>query len=204
MGLIAILIAPVTWFFVYVVYGLPFPQSISETATIGGRTDSLLPLGLGALALFSVSYALVYAHDRLDKLLPLGMFFGFILVAVQPCASPYIISERVGIFGIPMFWSNAVHCAGAFAGFGSMLLWVLLCFTKSNVDKEKQTREKHIRDNWYFALSLLMMFSLVLFVFDKFGAFTEGFPTTFWAEAFMLTFGGLACLIKGGQFLGDR
>jgi hypothetical protein len=48
-----------------------------------------------------------------------------------------------------------------------------------------------------------MIFSLSLFTFNRFGAFTPGFPVVFWAETLMLTFGGIACLIKGGIVFSD-
>ena len=48
-----------------------------------------------------------------------------------------------------------------------------------------------------------MLLSLGLFAADFMGFFGVGFPVVFVSECFMLTFGGIACLIKGGLLLGD-
>ena len=186
------------------VYGLPFPRSISETATIANRTDSILPFCLGALALFSLTYAIVYAHDRMDRILPSGMFIGFTAVALQMCASPYIEVTRVGFLGVSMAVSNAIHSAGAIFGFGCMILWIMTCFTKSDKAKNMQTKEKKLRDTCYFWLGAAMLFSLLIFLFNFIGLLGHDFPVVFAAECLMLTFGGVACLIKGGFVLRDK
>jgi hypothetical protein len=203
MGYAAIFIGPITLFAVTVIYGLPFPMSISETATIANKTAPLLPFCLGALALFALTYAIVYAHDRMDRALPAGMSAGFTMVAMQMCDSPYVAAERVGVLGLTPFWSDAVHCAGAVAGFGCMIAWVMFCFTKSGFPKHLRTKEKRTRDNIYFWLGICMMLSLGLFVYDYLGLLGDGFPVVFAAECVMLTFGGAACLVKGGAFLRD-
>jgi hypothetical protein len=52
MGFIVIFIAPVVGIITSLLYGLPFPQSVSETGTIANQVSPILPFGLGALALF--------------------------------------------------------------------------------------------------------------------------------------------------------
>ena len=204
MGFIAIFIGPVVLFAAMLIHGLPFPRSISETATITNRTDSILPFCLGALALFALTYAIVYAHDRMDRIFTAGMFGGFTVVAMQMCASPYIQVQRVGFMGVSPTVSNILHSTGAVCGFGSMILWVMLCFTKSDKMKNMQTQEKRLRDACYFWLGALMLFSLIIFVFNFIGLLGENFPVVFAAECLMLTFGGIACLIKGGFVLRDK
>lgn len=203
MGFVAIFIGPAILFSTTQIHHLPFPRSISETATVANRTDSALPFCLGALALFSLTYAAVHAYDRLDKILPIGMFSGFTVVALQMCGSPYIEVERVGFLGVSESASNLLHSGGAVVGFGCMILWVILCFTKTD-KTNKPTKEKRLRNACYGWLGTGMILSLFLFVFHLVGWIDDHFPVVFVAECMMLTFGGVACLIKGGLFLKDK
>ena len=204
MGLVAIFIGPVVLFVTTVTYHFPFPSSISETATIANRTDSILPFCLGALALFSLTYALVHAYDRMDQILLIGMFCGFTVAALQMCKSPYIEAPRVGVLGVSKSMSNLLHCVGAFVGFGCMIVWVMLCFTKSDQTKDTQTKEKKLRDSCYFWLGTIMTLSLFLFACNLIGWIGNDFPVVFVAECLILTSGGMACLIKGGVFFRDK
>jgi len=188
-------------------YGLPYPASISETATIVEGTVSLLPFGMGALALFSLNYAIKFAHNYwLDKLLPVLMFFGFMLVAAQPCESPYLVSERVGWFALPQDTSHIVHCIGAIGGFGSAILWVLCCWTRSDKPKAKQGLMKRVRNNVYGTLGCLMIASLLIFVLDWVGIFYEGFEAVMNTEWALCALFALALATKGEmfKFLRDR
>jgi len=201
MGIVAILIAPFALIDATLVHGLPFPQSISETGTMANTVSPILPLCLGALALFSLTYAVKHKYSRLDSIFTMGMFIGFVLVAVQMCRSPYVQGDSVGVFGLSPAWSNIVHLFGAFLGFSSLILWVLVCFSKSNLSPKRRTPQKHIRNNCYYTLGLLMVSALVLFVLDLCGLFGDDFPLVFVLEWTILTLMGVACCIKGG-FLG--
>jgi hypothetical protein len=205
MAIIAILLPPLAWFLVSVVYGLPFPQSISETATIADVSDFLLPLCLGALALFSLTYCIRFSYDNiLDKVFPGIMFVGFLLVAVQKCASPYITAERTGLFFLTPEMSHIVHCVGAIAGFGAMILHIMLCFTKSDYVKDKQTPQKRVRNDIYKFLAWCMVASLIIFILDLFGIFGNNFPVVYVVEWVMLFYGGIAYGIKSGLGIPDR
>jgi hypothetical protein len=182
-------------------YGLPYPASISETATIIEGTVSILPYGMGALALFSLNYAINFAHDYwLDRVLPALMFLGFTLVAAQPCASPYLISDRVGWFSLTQEASNLVHCVGAVGGFGSAILWVLCCWTRSDLPKAKQTFMKRVRNSVYGTLGCLMIASLFIFVLDWIGVFYDGFEAVMNTEWALCALFALALATKGEMF----
>ena len=204
MGIVAIFIGPVVLFATMVIHNLPFPQSISETATIANRTAPILPFCLGALALFALTYAIIHAYDKIDRVVTGGMFTGFTVVAMQMCYSPYIEVQQVGMLGLSPHVSNLFHTIGAVIGFGCMIIWIMLCFTKSDKSKNAQTKEKRLRDICYFGLGTAMVFSLFLFVYDFMGLLGNDFPVVFVTECLMLTFGGVACLLKGGFFLGDK
>jgi len=204
MGFVAIFIGPLVLFTTSITYGLAFPQSISETGTIANRAGPILPFCLGALALFALTYAIVHAYDKMDKIFTFGMAAGFTVVAMQMCSSEYINLARVGLLGVSPETSHTIHIIGAIAGFGSMILWVMLCFRKSDKRKGQRTKEKNTRNNVYFYFGLAMLLSLGLFVLDSAGVFGEGFPVVFVAECAMLLFGGIACLIKGGLVLADK
>jgi len=208
MGFIAIFIGPLVLFTTSVVHKLPFPNSISETATTANRAGAILPFCLGALALFALTYAIVYAYDKTDKIFTAGMASGFTIVAMQMCSSDYILLDpdldRVGLFGVVPEISNTLHMVGAIAGFGSMIFWIMLCFRKSDKRKDLRTKEKHTRNNIYFYLGIAMILSLGLFILDLAGLFDESFPVVFVAECAMLLFGGVSCIIKGGLFLKDK
>lgn len=204
MGFIAIFIGPVVLFATTIIYSLPFPKSISETATISNRTAPILPFCLGALALFSLTYAIVHSYDIKDRVFTVGMFFGFTIVALQMCYSQYIDTPRVGFLGVSEYVSNALHFIGAVVGFGCMILWIMLCFMQSDQERDMQTKEKKLRNTWYSCLGAAMTLSLCLFIFNHLGMFGDDFPVMFIAECFMLAFGGIACLIKGGLILEDE
>ena len=204
MGFVSIFIGPLVLFTASVIYKLTFPNSISETATIANRTGAILPFCLGALALFALTYVIVYAYDRWDKIFTAGMASGFTLVAMQMCLSDYIEVSRVGLFGVAPEVSHILHMIGAVAGFGSMIFWVMFCFRKSDKRRDRQTKEKHLRNTIYFYSGIAMILSLGLFIFDMVGVFGQGFPVVFVAECAMLLFGGGSCLIKGGLFLKDK
>jgi len=201
MGIVAILIAPFALVDATLVHGLPFPASISETGTMSNTVSPILPLCLGALALFSLTYAVKHKYSRLDSIFTTGVFVGFVLVAVQMCRSPYVDGDCVGVFGLSPAGSNLVHLTGAFLGFASLIGWVVVCFPKSDMPPENQTHEKRVRNKWYFALGFLMSLSLAVYVLDLLGVFGENFPVVFVIEWTLLTLMGVACCIKGG-FLG--
>jgi len=201
MGIVAILIAPFALVDAMVVHGLPFPVSISETGTMANTVSPILPLCLGALALFSLTYAVKHKYSSLDSIFTTGIFVGFILVAVQMCKSPYVDGDSVGVFGLTPAASNVVHLIGAFLGFASLIGWVVVCFPKSNMPPENQTCEKRLRNKWYFAIGSFMSVALALFVLDLCGFLGASFPVVFVIEWTILTLMGVACCIKGG-FLG--
>ena len=205
MGIIALALPVVAILLVMVIHGLPAPESISQTATIADKSDFLLPLSLGALALFSLTYSLKYAYnDKLERILTKLMCGGFLLVAVQKCFSDYLVADRIGLFYLTPEWSHIVHSIGAIIGFGSMILWIMLCFTKSDKPKKEQTTRKHLRNSIYYWLGWGMVASLGIFVFDIIGFFGTDFPVVFVVEWAMLGFGGIACIIKSGAILPDK
>ncbi len=204
MGLLAISIGPVSLFVTTVIYKLPFLSSISESATIANMVSPVLPYSLGALALFSLTYAFKHSYDAMDKLLTGGMFVGFTAVTMQMCASPYIQFDRVGLLGLSESASNIVHETGAIIGFACMIFWILFGFRQSDRPKAKRTAEKRKRNKIYTALGFGMIASLLLLVFKSKRLFGADFPAVFLAECLMLTFGGLACLVKSGAVLKDK
>jgi len=204
LGWIAIGIAPVVLFFTIVVHRLPFLHSISESGTIANAVSPILPFCLGALSLFSLTYAIKYKYDKTDVVLTSLMFAGFTAVAMQMCLSPYAVGNKIGVLALSPETSGIVHNVGALVGFGGMILWITLCFTKSDKRKREQTKEKRERNIIYRNIGICMITSLAIFIFDWIGIFGDSFPTVFVVEAVMLTFGGVACLIKGGMFLTDK
>jgi len=205
MGIVAWVLPALAAFHVYFVQGLPFPQSISETATIPWATDWLLPLCLGALGIFALRYWLENSYDyKPDKVLPAIMGVSFILVAAQMCESPHITAERIGLFWQSQHISHIIHCIAAITGFGAMTLWILLCFTRSNRSKKEQSLRKRVRNSIYGWCGIGMIASLSIVVLDFFKVFGHGFPVVYAVEWAMLFFGGAACFIKGGVGFGDK
>ncbi len=203
-GVLALLIGPLALCVTTFVYGLPFLNSISESATIANKASPILPYGLGALALFSLTYACKHSYDATDRILTGGMFAGFTAVTMQMCASPYILDDSVGFLGLSKSASNAVHEIGAIVGFACMILWILLCFRQSDRPKALRTAQKLARNKIYTALGCGMIASLLILLLKRKGFFGAPFPAVFLAECLMLAFGGLACLVKSGAVLGDR
>ena len=205
MGCLAIVISPLVLLSANMAHGVRFLNSISESAAIAGGTVDILPFVLGALAIFSFSYAKWTAYDRLDAICTYSMAFGFTLVAMQQCASGYLQTTRVGVLGLNAAVSDTIHSIGAMLGFGSMIMWILFCFRKSDKPRKLRTPEKNRRNNIYTVLGLCMVSALGLFVVDLVIRIPH---IVFWAEFLMLVPGGLACIVKsercGGQLFADR
>ena len=85
-----------------------------------------------------------------------------------------------------------------------MILHIMLCFTKSDKAKNKQTPQKRVRNDIYRFLSYCMIASLIIFILDLFGVFGDNFPVVYVVEWVMLGFGGIAYAIKSGIGFKDR
>ncbi|MCL2354370.1 MAG: hypothetical protein FWC68_00470 [Oscillospiraceae bacterium] len=197
LGFIALLITPVVVIVSCVIYNFPFPSNISLTATMPNTVSPILPFCLGMLAIFSISYGLIHNYNLAERLLLFIMGIGFTLVAIQPCYSQYITTEYVGVLHLTPSMSHLVHNIGALMGFSSMIVWVLFFFTKSDKPKYKQTREKRMR-NFIYVISSLISTAFLLFSLFKYHT-----SSVLITEFIILTFCGIAILIKGGLFLED-
>lgn len=206
LGYMALAIAPLVLFFASVVHRYPFLDSISQSATVAGGTLDVLAICMGALAFFSFAYAKCVSYDRMDAVCAYIMAAGFTAVAAQPCSSPYLTAERVGVFGLTHGASNLVHGIGAVVGFGAMILWITFCFCKSDKPHERRTYEKHRRNSIYKFLGCCMIFCAAVFIAASTAVTIP--HAVFFAEAFMLIPGGIACIIKsgrcGGHWLADK
>jgi len=202
MGWISISIGLVCAFCMKVIHGMPFPNSISETATIV-QTGMILPYALGALSLFALSYCIASSYDKVDKILTFLIFICFFMVSMQVCSSAFITSETIGLFGMSVHNSGVVHSIFAILGFSSLIAWIFH-FTKSNISEHMRTNEKKLRNKIYYSLGTGMLLALIIFVLDKLKYLGTSFPIIFWIEVFILTGIGLCCLIKGGLILKDK
>jgi len=195
LGCLSIMIAPLVALITVKVYGLPWPHSISETGTIANQVSPILPLILGGLGLFGLTYKSKYT--KADTACAVVMGIGFILVAIQMCASDYVTVNKVGVLGLSKEASNIVHSVGALVGFGAMLVWQLFFFTKT-ANRDLMTKQKKIRNICYYINSALTLTGITIFILGSLGVFKEEFCHVYWAEALILTFAGLSCIIKSG------
>ena len=199
LGILALLVAPIVWFVTCVVYGLPFPESISETATIANRTAMVLPTILGALGIFGLTYKSRH-NSKGDTWCGRIMGIGFILVALQQCFSEtYIEYARIGAFGLAPEVSNIVHSVGALLGFGTLLVWQFVFFTKTD-PRVPMTEEKRKRNTLYRVCSAFTLIGITIFGMGALGLVHETFAFVFWAEAAILTFAGISCIVKSEMF----
>jgi len=205
LGWVAVTLAPLVLLFSWM-HGFTFPQSISETGTMANTVSFLLPFALGALALFSLTYALKYSYDDFiwDRVLPLCMFAGFTLVALFPTASPYILQRRVGVLPVTPEVAHIIHCIGAVVGFGAMITWILVCFTRSDKEKDARSRQKRYRNIIYHAMGYSIAANFVIFILNLTGQLTADFAIVFWLEAVILCGAGISCIIKSGIILKDE
>lgn len=189
MGLLAIIIAPLVLFDTVIVYKLPFLNSISESGTIANQTSPILPIILGALAIFGLSYKSKW-NSRGDTLCTKVMAIGFLFVAMQMCGSDYVIQNRVGVLGLSKEISNVVHSIGALIGFGALLIWQMFYFTKSGLNKSP---EKVKRNKVYYTCSALSIIGIAIFIA---GSLFNLPHYVFWAEFVLLTLAGISCIVK--------
>jgi len=197
LGWIAILLAPLVWLCSFL-HGFDFPQSISETGTMANTVSSLLPIALGALAIFSGTYGYKYSYDYIwDKVLPYIMCAGFLFVAFYPTASPYVYQEFVGPFPVTPEVSHTIHLIGALAGFGALIAWILVCFTKSDPSIE-QTKQKFYRNLIYFIMGGFILVCLPILILSMTDQLNPHFALVFWLEAIILFGAGISCLVKSG------
>lgn len=192
MGILAIIIAPITLLDAMIVYDLPFLNSISESATIANQTSPILPVILGSLAIFGLSYKSKY-NSLGDTLCTKIMAIGFLLVALQMCGSDYVIQNKVGAFGLSKDISNIAHSIGAIIGFGALLIWQAFYFTKSGTIK---TKEKIKRNRLYYTCSAISLLGIIFFIV---GLIINIPHITFWAEFIILTSSGISCIIKSSM-----
>ena len=203
LGWIAAIIGPWCAFMVRVVYQLPFPQSISETATLGNKTGWGLPFCLGMLFIFSASYSWTHSYKYwLDKLSTAGMALGFFMVAVFPVASEYMTEEKVGLFRSSPEVSSILHYIGALLGFGCLVVWMLKCFTKSNRPPESRTFEKKVRNMMYNIIGIAIIFCIITIISYNIGLLHPQFALVFWLEFFILEALAIGCWVKSGMFIG--
>lgn len=196
LGFVALVVGIMCLLDVTFVYGLPAITSISESATTGNRAGMLLPFALGCMFTFGISYV---GYCDTERILTRVMAFGFLAVAMQVCNSVYVTEARVGLLGLSPALSQAVHFAGAIAGFGSMFVWIAFFFTRGVKDP---TPEKIKRNKVFIACSALMAAGIILFVLGMFGVL--GPYSAFIAEEFMLVPAGFALIVKSGLLLRDK
>lgn len=197
LGILAIILAPIT-ILATMIYQLPFPTSISETATIPNQTSPILPLILGGLGLFGITYQSKY-NSIGDRLMAFLIGICFVVVALQPCDSVYITQSKVGVFALNPNASNMVHSISALVGFLLLLIWQLFYFTKTHKDKT-MTKEKKIRNKIYKTNSVLSIIGIVILVY----IYKDNDNLIFYLEAMLLTLAGISCVVKGGLILEDK
>ena len=197
LGWIAILLAPLVWFSSFL-HGFDFPQSISETATMANTVSSLLPIALGALAIFSGTYGYKYSYDYIwDKILPYTMCVGFMLVAFYPTASVYVYQDHVGPIPVTPETAYIIHMIGALVGFGALIAWILVCFTKSDPTREI-TKQKLYRNLIYIIMGAFILICLPILILAFTDQLQPNFALVSWLETVILFGAGLCCLVKSG------
>ncbi len=205
MGIVALTLPILVLLCTMAIYGLPFPMSISETATIANQASFILPYCLGMLSIFALSYAFASAQSDGDAIATFVMWMGFTMVALQPCSAlKYITVDKVGAFGLTVTGSGFLHNVGAIMGFGALIYWILFCFTKSNKPKGERTPRKNLRNKIYYGFGLTMVACLIVYLLNIFGVLGTSFPLIFVLETIILGFSGIACLIKGGLAFADK
>ena len=196
LGFVALLIGIVCMLDVTLVYGLPALTSISESATTGNDAGMLLPFALGCMFTFGISYV---GYCKVERILTRVMAVGFLVVAMQICDSVYVVTERVGLLGLPPGISHTLHVAGAVLGFGSMFIWIAFFFTRG---VPNPTRQKLKRNYIYVICATLMASGIILFILGMFGV--VGAYNVFIAEEFMLIPAGIACIVKSELVMKDK
>lgn len=188
-------------------YGYSFFVSISESATTPLTTSMILPFCLGAMSIFFFGYK---GYDMLDVLLTKSMAVGALVVAMCPCKSEFITSEKIGLFCLSVNTSNILHHIGAVMLFGAFIFWVGIQFRKGktfiDIDrKPKQyfTKQKKVRNEFYFWCALTSLAGVAMVAL---GAFDLTYITNYiWlGEVMMLMPLSVAVIIKSGIILKDK
>lgn len=187
-------------------YGYSYFVSISESATTPLTTSMILPFCLGAMSIFFFGYK---GYDMLDVLLTKTMAVGAFVVAMCPCKSEFITSEKIGLFCLSVNASNILHHIGAVLLFGAFIFWVGVQFRKGktfiDIDrKEKQyfTKQKEKRNDIYFWCSVISIFGVLLIIL---GALNLTYLNNYvWlGEVMILIPLSAAVIIKSGVILKD-
>lgn len=187
-------------------YGYSFFVSISESATTPLTTSMILPFCLGAMSIFFFGYK---GYDMLDVLLTKTMAVGAFVVAMCPCKSEFITSEKIGLFCLSVNTSNTLHHSGAIMLFGAFIFLVGIQFRKGktfiDIDrKEKQyfTKQKQKRNDIYFWCSVISVFGVLLIIL---GALNLTYLNNYaWlGEVMILIPLNVAVIIKSGVILKD-
>ena len=140
-------------------------------------------------------------YDKIDNLVTtISGIFGLGIV-LFPCrvSFPFVNSNAVGFFQLPMNISNKIHCFCAVTFFGLLAYNSFFLFTKSD---SKPTKQKKIRNLIYKVCAIGMISGAVICtLLDT----IFGIPNvTMIMEIILLQFFGISWLTKGEVFFKDK
>lgn len=198
LGIITLIIGFLVIIDGYFGYNYPLFTSISQSATTPLTTSMILPFCLGAMCVFFMGYS---GYDKTDFWFSKIMSLGAFLVAMNPCNSLYITSDKIGLFALSVKWSSVLHHVGALLLFGTFIIWVGFQFTRSNV--LQKTSEKTARNNVYLFSAYCSSFGVLLIVLDAFNL--TFLNNAIWlGEVMILIPLGISVIVKAGVLLKDK
>jgi hypothetical protein len=201
IGICGMILAPLSLAFGYLgeYFGNNIsPQWMNSISQTFYATSNVLMIGILFIAgLFLITYL---APSKLDSWINHIIGWGFLGVALFPTASAGI-PDNIGLFQLSASISNILHFV--FAGIAFILMGYNCAFLFTKNRDEIETDKKRIRNIIYFVCGISIWITIFLMVLLKLLGITGMF--IMWGEWAILTFFGIAWIIKSGAigFLND-
>lgn len=188
LGWLCILLAPLSLIFGFMFYSYNEPDFWNSISATYYATSKIWMIGL--LFTTTVFFLCYKGYDWKDRMLTDISGVSAFGIICFPCNDKLV--ERTGLLNLPTNVSHIIHCIFASILFISFAVMILFQFTKGG-----STEKKKVRNNIYkvcgFGIVLFMLFQVISSILGI------GWMTIV-NESFMLTFFGIAWLVKGEQF----
>ena len=193
LAILCMLLAPCCLLFGLFGHNSNLPQWYFSISATYYANDKIFMIGLlYAITIFFFSYKGYDYKDRITSLIE--AFSSFVIISF-PCYTPGI-EDKVGLFQLPIFVSDTVHCIGASVLFITFTFNVLYLFRLS---EPEPTEKKILRNKIYLTCGIIMIVFIILQVittFIEFNFIPQWFPTTWFNEFVMLEAFGFAYFVK--------
>jgi hypothetical protein len=170
----------------------------SISATFYANSAPVMVGVLFSAAVFLICYGIINPYRYwLDRLTAITAGVCFILIAFFPCGATEL--SRVGLLYLPVKVSAVIHNFAAVFGFGSLMMMVSKCFTKT----AGTTKAKVYRNRVYRICAFVMAAVMIASAAGTLTGLNERGPFILVYETLLLWATGVAWFTKAGLIFKD-